>query len=238
MIDSSYPKSLTAMPEAAGRYFALMVAAVALLLGILLFAPAEVNGALNPVYVEGGFVESLTPIGYVFCIVLIFAQGGLAFIWRRALGIVIVLLAMTLRELDFHTRFTPMSVEKLKFYTSPLVPLHEKVIALLIVGFVVVTAITLLVRYGRAFLEGLRRFDPVSVATTVAVLDIGFSKSIDGIGNRLADIGYTLGQSAGLHFEAVEETSEFGIALFAIIAVLAYFGSARSIGRTDEARNL
>jgi hypothetical protein len=219
--------SLAASPANNARYYALMAATLAGLLLVIVLNPATVNGQLNPLFEEGGFVEGLSPMGYVFCIVLIIAQGGFRFAFTRAFSLVVILLAMTLRELDFHTRFTVMSLEKLKFYISPDVPLGQKAIGLLVLLLLAAAVLHVLRRHGKGFLAGLGKGDPVSVATAFAIGSILLSKSMDGLNNRLDDLGYVIGGNTTHVLEKIEETTELGISLFAIIAIIAYFGSAR-----------
>jgi hypothetical protein len=227
---------LSATPANNLRYYVLLaVTAVGLLLVILL-NPATVDGGLNPLFHEDGFIERLSPIGYVLCMVLIIAQGGFRFALGKAFALTVILLAMTLRELDFHNRFTVMSIEKLKFYISSEVPLGQKAIGLVVLVLVAVAVVHVLRRYAGPFLAGLGKGDPVSLATLLAIASVVLSKSIDGLDNRLEDLGFLMGSEAAHIVEKIEETTELGVSIFAIIAVVAYFGSAREKGeRHDEA---
>jgi len=224
---TSKTQPLSVQPANNIRFYILMFATVIGTLLVILLNPGTVDGQFNPLFEEGGFIEGLSPMGYVFCVLLIIAHGGFRFAFTRALPLVVVLLAMTLRELNFHVLFTSMSIEKLDFYTSPAVPLHQKVIAFLVIALVAAAVLLLIVRHGRVFLAGLWKLDPVSLGTALAIGEILLSKSIDGINNRLADIGYFMSDETTNMFAKVEETAELGISLYAIIAILAYFGSAR-----------
>lgn len=222
--------SLVATPANSVRYYALTAATVVGLLLVIVLDPATVGGQINPLFEEGGFVEGLSPMGYVFCIALIIAQGGFRFAFTRAFSLIVILLAMTLRELDFHTRFTVMSLEKLKFYISPEVPLGQKAIGLLILLLLATAVLHVLKQHGKSFLAGLRKGDPVSIATALAIGSILLSKSMDGLNNRLDDLGYAIGGNTTHVLEKIEETTELGISIFAIIAIIAYFGTARESG--------
>ncbi len=222
--------SLAAAPANSVRYYALMATTLAGLLLVIVLDPATVGGQLNPLFEEGGFVEGLSPMGYLFCIALIVAQGGFRFAVARAFPLIVILLAMALRELDFHTRFTVMSLEKLKFYISPEVPPGQKALGLLVLLLLAAVVLHVLRRHGRNFLAGLSKGDPVSVATALSIGSILLSKSLDGLNNRLDDLGYAIGGNTTHVLEKIEETTELGISLFAIIAIVAYFGSAREGG--------
>jgi hypothetical protein len=225
---------LSATPANAVRYYVLLAATAVGLLLLILLNPATIDGHLNPLFQERGFIERLSPIGYLSCIVLIIAQGGFRFAFAKAWALTIILLAMTLRELDFHTRFTVMSMEKLKFYISSSVPLEQKAIGLLVLTFLAVALVLILKRHAGTFLAGLGRGDPVSLATLFAIASIAVSKSIDGLNNRLADLGFSMGGGATHLVEKIEETAELGVPLFILVAIIAYFGSAREGGRSPR----
>jgi hypothetical protein len=225
---------LSATPANAARYYVLLAATAVGLLLLILLNPATIDGRLNPLFQERGFIEKLSPIGYLFCIVLIIAQGGFRFAFSRALALTVILFAMTLRELDFHTRFTVMSMEKLKFYISSSVPLEQKAIGLLVLLLLAAALVLILKRHAGPFMAGLARGDPVSLATLFAIVSVALSKSIDGLNNRLADLGFSISGEATHFVEKIEETAELGVPLFLLVAIIAYFGSAREGGRSPR----
>jgi hypothetical protein len=210
----------------AGRrlYFTLMAAAAILWLLVFLIPPSTVNGALNPIYQEDGLVDFLSPLGYVACILMIVLRGGPFFAFNRALLVNFLLLILTLREYDFHTRFTSMSITKLKFYISGEVPLHEKLPAFLVLCVIAWAVLTLVKRHGCGFLDGLKQVDPMWVAIAVGIVLIVLSQAMDGIGRDFRMVGMPLDVFETDRFEALEETLEFGIPIYFFIAALAYFG--------------
>ena len=205
-------------------YFVLMAAVAVVLLVIFLFPASTVDGHVNPIYAEDGLIDFLSPLGYIACILLIVLSGGAAFALTRALPAIFLLLVLVLREYDFHTRFTSMSITKLKFYISGEVPLHEKLPAVIVLCIVAWAILTLVRRYGRAFLAKLKKADPMCLAIAIAVVLIALSQAIDGIGRDFKMIGMPLGAAGKDRFEALEETLEFGVPIFFFIATMAYFG--------------
>jgi hypothetical protein len=209
-------------------YFAMMAAAAILLLLVFLLPASTVDGHVNPIYAEDGLIDFLSPLGYMACILLIVLLGGAAFALTRALPAVFLLLVLIMREYDFHTRFTSMSITKLKFYISGEVPLHEKLPAVIVLCIIAWAVLTLVRRYGRAFWAKLKKADPMCLAVAIAVALIVLSQAIDGIGRDFKMIGMPLGALGKDRFEALEETLEFGVPIFFLIAIIAYFGTART----------
>ena len=209
------------------RYFVLMAAVLVAQLLIVILNPSTIDGHLNALFIEDGPIEALSPIGYGLRMVLIVALGGVRFAFTRAWSLMAILLVMMLRELDFHARFTTMNITKSKFFLSGEVPLHEKVVAFVALTLIGLVVLHVIFTYGRAFIAGLKRLAPVSVATALSILMIVLSEGLDGIGSRLAAIGFPIDPQASEAFEKMEETAEMGISLFAALAILAYF-SARN----------
>ncbi len=210
-----------------GRYFALMAGLLAIQLLIIILNPSDVGGHLNPLFRESGPIEELSPICYALCMVLIVALGGAKFAFTRALSLMVALLAMMLRELDFHTRFTVMSITKTRFFLSGDVPLQQKVLAFLALALIGLAVLHVIFAHGRAFVARLRRFDPVGVAAALSIAMILLSEGLDGAYNTLAKIGLPITIAQGEFLEKVEETAEMGIPIFAALAILAYFGTRR-----------
>jgi hypothetical protein len=162
------------------------------------------------------------------CILLIVLLGGAAFAVTRALPVFFLLLVLIMREYDFHTRFTSMSITKLKFYISGEVPLHEKLPAVIVLCIIAWAVLTLFKRYGRTFWAKLKKADPMYIAIAVAIALIVLSQAIDGIGRDFKMIGMPLGVLGKDRFEALEETLEFGVPIFFFIAIIAYFGTKKT----------
>ncbi|OQM76642.1 hypothetical protein [Manganibacter manganicus] len=213
--------------DGAGRYFALMGLAFAALAAIVIFNPTTIDGHQNPLFKEDGLVEQLSPVLYGACILLILGMGGVRFGLTRGRSLLLMLLVLTLRELDFHARFTTMSITKMKFYISDTVPLHEKIAGVIVLGLLVWLVLALLRTYARPVLKGMMRLEPTSLATVIALMLIASSEWLDGARRYLAMVGITLDRPAINWLGALEETLELGIPVFAFLAIWAYFGTRR-----------
>jgi hypothetical protein len=194
---------------------------------IVALNPSEIGGRLNPLFRETGSIETLSPIGYALCMVLIIALGGLKLAFTRAFSLMVVLLAMMVRELDFHSRFTAMSIVKIRFFLSGDVPLQQKVLALLVLALIGLAVVHVIFVHGRNFVARLRRFDPVGIATALSIAMIVLSECLDGADRTLARIGFPAGMIDAKFLLKVEETAEMGIPIFAALAILAYFSAGR-----------
>ncbi len=216
------------------RHYLLIACVLVAQLLIVVLNPSRVDGHLNPLFLETGPIETLSPLGYGLCMVLIVALGGIRFAFTRAFSLMVVLLAMLLRELDFHTRFTAMSVTKRDFFLSGEVALFEKLLAFFVLALIGVAVLHVIATYGRPFVERLRRFDPVGIAAALSMAMVVSSLVLDGGGRSLARIGFPVSAESGNFLEKVEETLEMGIPIFAALAILAYF-SGRMKGVNREA---
>lgn len=220
------------------RHFALIAGVLLVQFLIIVLNPSGIGGHLNPLFLESGPIEELSPIGYALCMVLIVSLGGVKFAFTRAFSLMVVLLAMMLRELDFHTRFTAMSITKRAFFLSGDVPLEQKVVAFLALALIGCAVLHVVLTHGRAFVARLRSLDPVGVAVALSLLMILFSEILDGGDHTLARIGFPIGVESTEFLEKVEETLEMGISIFAALAILAYFSSRTTVSADREARKL
>ncbi len=112
-----------------------VVAVATALIGMTLSHPTLIS-----LGTESGFVENMAAIMFETAALL----GGYAWFRNRATGWFVfagLLLAATLRELDWHSKWTTMSVLKLRFYTSPEVMGTEKAIGAIIILLLVMAAI-------------------------------------------------------------------------------------------------
>jgi len=228
--------SIAARPRPSAIYVVLTCLSL-LLVAIATILPAEIAGI--PVYDEDGLIEDLTVLGYALCAVLILILGGWAFARTKALGILAILFLLIFRELNFHTRFTTMSMTKTSFYLSADVPFVEKLAAILVGAFVIWVGLTVVLRYARPFLIGLRARQPMILAIACAMIGAVLSEVLDGLRRKLADVGLVLPESSEQVFTRFEETIELGIPLFLIIAVVMYFSSrnleeSRALGQRRE----
>ena len=154
---------------------------------------------------EGSFVETLTVIGYFiafFAAIVLQMRGRISF----GAGAAVILLSMSLRELDFHTRFTTMGIFKSRFYISDAVPLTEKIIAALITLSLIYFIAAFLKKHSRFFLIALKSRNKAAFLALNGIIFSIISKLIDS--------------SPLLFAQIVEETMELAIPYFFLSAML------------------
>lgn len=173
---------------------------------------------------EGGFVESLSAIGYFACvIVLIF------YLWKKKEGsksywhIIFVLVVFGCRELDFNARFTTMSLTKIKLYLSPDVPVIEKIIGIIIMSLLLHSVIYLIKNHFKNLMRAIKRAEPCAVGIFFGILLLFLTKTLDGFGRKLAGIGIAIGNDIELIAVSMEEVLELGIPFMFMIAIVAHF---------------
>ncbi|WP_312797098.1 hypothetical protein [Tianweitania sp.] len=175
---------------------------------------------------EGGPVQIFSAAGYVVVIVLLMREmtwAELSDNWP----LVVVPLAMCLREMDFHAHFTTYSITKTTLYVSPDVPIIEKLFGIVVFVLLGITAVVLVKKHLRLFLEGLRRASPVAIAVALGAFCAVFSKVLDGFSSNLQVIGVYV-QPTYLSVVA-EEVLELGIPVFFAIAAFAAFPARGSL---------
>ncbi|ADE15934.1 conserved hypothetical protein [Nitrosococcus halophilus Nc 4] len=169
---------------------------------------------------EGGVIESLSAIGY-------FAGAILAILIKRKIPhpthVIFILVLLGLRELDFHNRFTTMSLSKITFYVSSEVPLLEKMIGVAIVSLVLYVIVHLAKTHFHGFISAVKKREPSAIGVGVGILLIFLTKILDGLSRKLASVGVTLSNNMEQLTEIIEEVFELGIPMMFIIAIVARF---------------
>ncbi|MCP4935388.1 MAG: hypothetical protein GY927_14600 [bacterium] len=170
---------------------------------------------------EGGAIETISAVLYMVALVLFVLTFGLKAA-RRYWYILAALAGLSLREMDAHKALTTMSVFKSRFYSSGDVPMIEKLVGLGIIILLLYIFYLVVSRHLKGFVEGLRRFDPLSIAVFLALASMGIAKTFDGIGRKLADFGIILPPEDVYVFYVLEEVLELGIGLYFICAIIIY----------------
>lgn len=218
------------------RHYFKMMMAIAVAIGLVLALVLAMEASTATAFLgEGGVIESLAAGGYIVCLVSLFREGG--FRWAgRHFYFAAITLAMCLRELDFHSDYTTMSITKSRFYVSAEVPLVEKIGAVLVIGFLIYCGVVMVRRHGRSFLNGLRNFDAVALAIAAAALSAVAAKALDGIARKLGEFGLIVPESVETISLAIEEVLELGIPAFTALAVFAYFTGRNGFVRERPGR--
>lgn len=130
----------------------------------------------------------------------------------------IILMAMALRELDFHDRFTTMGIMKTRFYISDTVPVTEKVIAALIMLFLLYIVLRFIWTHLRPFVGELQAKNNAALLALNGIVFTVISKLIDANSSFVVCI--------------LEETMELAIPYFFLLAMICH---SRQAGNKSSA---
>ncbi|MFP4039004.1 MAG: hypothetical protein ACLFS7_00560 [Desulfosudaceae bacterium] len=210
------------MKKDGGYYWGYLIC-LGLLAGLIFLLQGVDPSLAEELTRENGPVENLTVVGYGIALVLmaVLLRGLKHYFW-----FLLLVLAMALRELDFHARFTSITTTSTRFYVSPEVPVVAKIIALAVFFLLLYGLIRLAVSYLPALVAGLKSGRPEAVGVFLGIFLAVIAKLLDGLSRKLADFGVDLSAGASLTAECVEEVLELGIPVMFILAVLA---GARSL---------
>ncbi len=156
---------------------------------------------------ESGPVQVFSMVGY-----FILFPTALFLQWKKRISFgysaAVIFLAMTLRELDFHDRFTTMGIMKTRFYISDAVPLTEKFIGGVVL--LCLTAITarFLIKNFRPFIAALKAENKAALLALNGIIFTIVSKLLD--------------PSPSLIVCAIEESMEMAIPFFFLLAIILY----------------
>lgn len=167
---------------------------------------------------ENGPIETLSAFGYFVCASILFWWFGRTISHRWYMPVLVI--SMGLRELDFHSRFTTMSVSKLRFYTSGQVPWLEKLLVIGALGALGWAGFVLVRRHGRTVLPALRSRSFVMTGVVLAAGLAVFSKLLDGLPRKLAGVGLRAPDWLARIAHDSEEILELGIPLMLTTALV------------------
>ena len=176
--------------------------------------PYDIMDALRD---ESGPLENGSILAYAVCAVmaLIYAKKGL---WRSGVNGCIIFTAFALRELDFHKRFTVMSVTKTKFFVSPDVTLTAKLISGVILTALIILLFLLVKNNFRKLLNGIKTHEKWAFSAVTGIALLPTSVVLDSTRRWLTDWGVELLDTQQLIIEFSEELVELAIPVFFLIA--------------------
>lgn len=175
---------------------------------------------------EGGIIETLSAIGYFVAALFILLKGKWSYISRYYYFFILIIL-FGLRELDFHKKFTTMGIFKSKFYLSNSVPLFEKFIGLLVILLVLYMFVSIINNHSKGFFIKIKKISPVHIGLLITFFLLFFSKTIDGLGRKLAKLNISIDEQTSIYFNLIEEVLELGIPLLIIATLIIYFRSKK-----------
>ena len=205
------------------------VALLVMVAGIVVLAlldPVTRNGLVR----ENGLIEQLSVVGYIVCILLLLYQGAGRLERPSYWMILLFLLSLCLRELDFHSRFTTMGITKTRFYISPHVPLYEKLIGLAVSLLFFYIVYYLFRHHFRDFMTGLFNRASWAIGVLLGGCLMVLSKGVDSQADAVEWLFGLVGIDWNPLSVNVEEMMELFIPVMFLLVIVNRF---RRRKRTD-----
>jgi hypothetical protein len=174
--------------------------------------------SVEDIFKEGRAIEFFSAGCYLVAAVLLIAMLPAARL-RSQWHLPVILVLMTLREFDLDKSLTSEGVLQLRLYSGPA-PWIEKIVGAMVVALILVCGWRLATRTVPPFLRGLRGFAPESWLVLFAGAAIVVSKSLDGLGRKLAAFGYKIGNETAALASKSEEMLELVASMMLVMAVV------------------
>lgn len=207
---------------------------IALAGAAVLFAiDLAVNGFTTMLVKESGAIEISTALLYAYtAMVWLWTRTGDT--WRRYWEVAAVMLMMMGRELDLDKKLTSVGILKSNLYLTTMAPPIERIFGLLVIIFAAIVVYRLITRSGPELIAGLKQRSMWAWCLVAAIGLAVVSKSIDGIGRKLAPFGVTVSDHMNLVMGIAEELLEFGIPVMFLVATISSIDHFTSATRTDR----
>jgi len=140
--------------------------------------------------------------------------------WSNGLTGGAILFIFMLRELDFHKRFTAMSITKTKFFVSPEVPLTEKLIGGMAIAATLILIYLFIRGNSKKLLNHLKAGETWAVSTFMGIILLAASVLLDGGKRYLTSLNIILTDSGYLLIVIFEEVVELAIPALLFFALL------------------
>ncbi|MBS0970743.1 hypothetical protein JK232_17775 [Nissabacter archeti] len=171
---------------------------------------------------EGQLVETLTLYAYAIVLLYFIFRPNLHITVITRCSIIFCLFVMMAREADLHKSIAHMSMLKLRFWTGNL-PLHDKMVALLILLPVVVACLFLLIKHAKNIWLQAKLHKAYAVTTVTFVVLIPLTNIAD---RSLGLLNESFRWHAPLWLVAFqssqEELLEMSLPLLALLAIIQY----------------
>lgn len=165
---------------------------------------------------EAGPVELCSAGFYLLALAALCMRSTVARAWPG----MIALLAMFLRELDADKRFTSEGLLSTKIFVYETAD-WEKFLAAVVLLTLLASIGILAWRGGPKLARALVRRRPWAGYFALAAVLAVISKSIDGLGRKLAEFGITVPNAVSARAGRMEEWMELGIPVLLVISILA-----------------
>jgi len=178
---------------------------------------------------ETGATEILTYLfygfggGVIFCCAKDFIEDKST--KSSFLAIVFIYIIMIFREMGAQGWLTTHDtvVTKIRFFTSPLNPLYEKIIAGAIMLFIVAVFLWVFVKHSKAFWQGLLKGNAISLTTITLFIWTILTQIIDRFpAEYLKHVGTDLAEPIRFAMKIFEECGEALIPILIVIAFLQF----------------
>ncbi|CAD7043825.1 hypothetical protein REJC140_03742 [Pseudorhizobium endolithicum] len=195
---------------------ALALAGAAALIGLDIWTQGFGSGLVR----ETGGIEMASALLYAYAaITWLWTRPGDS--WKTSWELPAIMFLMMGRELDLDKKLTSIGVLRSDLYLTDMAPIMERIFGVIALVFVAIVAFRVIASNGRAFIDGLQRWKAWAWALVVGIGFAVLSKSVDGIGRKLAPFGITLEQHTSLLMVILEELLELGVPVMFIVAVIA-----------------
>lgn len=193
---------------------------LALLMGlVILFLNVIPPEQRRNLLIEAGPIEGASAMAWFACCVFLFIYY-LKNIWKDWWLAAVICLLFGLRELDFHKKFTVMSIEKIKFYLEPVAPASEKILIGAIVLMIFFFFYVFIRNNISTFWQALKNRQTSAVVLALAIFLLPISKILDRFPNRLQEAGISLPEIIGQQASLWEEVLELMIPLLFLLLIL------------------
>jgi len=173
---------------------------------------------LETVDSEAGVVEAMSTLVLAFAVFLFVQRAGSLAARTVYWYATVVLIFLLARECDLDKLMFRQGVFTLKHYTGAA-PLWQKVVGLFLVLGLLAALVTLLRRGFVPLVRGIFAFSGWAWLILAAVILLIAGKTLDGLGRKLADVGYTLSVSGHDLAQYIEELAELGAEMCILLAV-------------------
>jgi hypothetical protein len=196
-----------------GRSIVILLAGV-LVIAVGLMLPTESAKRLSA---EGAIIETVSAALLGVSLLACMRELARRRSWPWLSGSMVVLMLL-LRELDFHRRFTPRSIDSTGFYRSAEIPLHTRLIVPLLALPFLLASLHILWLGLRRLAAAVRARQPWPCYTALAFAMIGVARYAEKSRRDLTHV--------------VEEVAEVAFAAFVLLVVLSLRGSRPAARRT------
>jgi hypothetical protein len=192
-----------------------------LILGLLTFSSILIciGESANSIIEEGGLVETTTVLLYGIVIFVILWKKPMESSitnWLSTTGILILMF----REMDFDKAFTTMGIFKSRFYKSSEVPIIEKLVAGVVIIFIITVSFLLIRHYIYSIRSEAKKNLNAEWGVFIAITLAAISKLVlDGLPRKLSNIGLESVDIIKNYHEFLEEVLELGIPIALLIAL-------------------